>query len=67
MFLNIKVISLISQEEKERDFKQTIIHIRNENRSYLKSASALKGIPMYELLDEILTEKRKEFLKKVNK
>lgn len=64
MFLNYTVINLVSLEEKEKEFKQTIIHIRTDNRNFLKSASALKGVPMYVLLDEILTEKRKDFLKK---
>ena len=60
-------MSLISQEDKEKNFSQTIIFIRFENRNFLKSASALEGKSMYELLDEILTEKRKEFLKQIKK
>lgn len=52
-------------DDKQRNFTQTIVHIRHENKNFLKSAAALRNMPMYAYLDEILNKHREVFLKKI--
>jgi len=42
-------------EEKKKHFVQTIVFIRKEHRQKLKSEAALKNVPYYIYLDEILS------------
>ena len=57
---------MVSMEEKKEKFIQTIIHVRKENKNFLRSAAALQNKSMYEYLDEILTFHRKQYLKTIN-
>lgn len=43
---------------KKRDYVETVIKIDSDNKNYIKAEAAIKGIPMYVHLNDILEELR---------